>query len=133
MPSLKPNGKRLNGHGSKWITVDRRLAIYIRDHFTCLYCGKDLSAVIPRDMGLDHLIARSADGSHHETNLVTACSACNFGRQDKPWRKYATAGAVQRIKSAVRRSLNRELAKSVLAGDVSRAEAMRAYAGGDNA
>lgn len=40
---------------SSWITRERRLAIYLRDAFVCQYCGRDLAAAKPAEMGLDHL------------------------------------------------------------------------------
>lgn len=89
----------------------------------------DLAGGSPRDIGLDHLTPRVRGGGHESGNLVTACSRCNFGRQDKPWTQFATAGAVARIKRLRRRAPNVTLAKAVIAGEISRetakAEAIR--------
>lgn len=125
MPSLKPNGKRLNGKGSGWITKGKRLAIYLRDGFLCQYCGRDLHSAAPREVSLDHLTPQCDGGLHHPTNLITACISCNSRRQNKPWRQYATAGAVERIERARRRVPNLRLATAILAGKVSRAEVVR--------
>lgn len=107
-----------NGNGSKWIRKDRRLAIYLRDGFTCQYCGVDLHHASPFDVTLDHLDPRSNGGGHETRNLVTACRSCNSSRQDKPWREYATGGAIDRI--VVQRELSiketRILAKALIAG-----------------
>jgi 5-methylcytosine-specific restriction endonuclease McrA len=81
MPSLKPNGKRLNGKGSGWITRKRRLAIYLRDGFRCVYCTADLTQANPREVTLDHIKPRCQGGSHKARNLVTACITCNSQRQ----------------------------------------------------
>ncbi len=108
-------GKR-SGH---WITPSRRLAIYLRDGFACAYCGKDLrgAAVKASDLTLDHLKARVTGGTDSETNLVTACRACNSQRQDKNWREYATGGAIERINSLRRRKINVALAKAIIRGE----------------
>lgn len=124
MPSLKANGHRLNGSGSKWIRKERRLAIYLRDHFVCQYCGRDLHAATPRDVTLDHLVPQCEGGRHESSNLITACLACNSRRQHKPWRRYATGGAVRRISRTIRRDPNIALAKAIIAGSVSREEAL---------
>lgn len=117
MPSLKENGKRVNGKRSgHWIHKATRLAIYLRDDFSCSYCGNDLSTANRRDVHLDHLKPRSKGGEDLPRNLVTACGKCNSKRQDRPWRQYATGGAVARIERQVRRRLNLDLARALIAG-----------------
>src|SRR3954466_15405671 len=103
MPSLKANGKRLNGKGGGWITKTRRLAIYLRDGFVCQYCGRDLHDATPRELTLDHLRCQISGASHESKNLVTACLSCNSKRQTIPWRRYAPPGAVERIVRNIRR------------------------------
>lgn len=109
--------------GSKWIRREKRLAIYIRDRFQCLYCGKDLRNAAPEDVNLDHLVPRSAGGDNEATNLITACKSCNCSRQDKPWLDYATGGAVDRIVTQRALPLNIELAKAIIADRAGDAEA----------
>lgn len=107
-----------SGRSSSWITKHKRLAIYLRDGFACAYCGVDLRGRSRRDISLDHLICRDHGGSNHESNLVTACAACNCGRSARiKWHRYATPGAVKRIRLLVRRKLNIVLAKAIIAGD----------------
>ena len=54
--------------------VPRRLRIFQRDHFTCVYCG----AVFPsEELTLDHVEPRVKGGDHSDGNLVTCCRACN--------------------------------------------------------
>jgi hypothetical protein len=120
MPTLKENGKRLNGKGGGWIAPPRRLAIYLRDGFLCAYCGTDLHAANRRDVTLDHLVAQIHGGTHHERNLVTACHTCNSKRQHKPWRLFCAPGAVERILRNRRRSIARQLvlARAIIRGDV---------------
>lgn len=120
MPSLKANGKRLNGKGSGWITPVRRLAIYLRDGFLCQYCGVDLHSANRRDVTLDHLKPQCRGGSHETENLVTACLTCNSKRQHRPWRKFCAPGAVERIVRNRRKSIRRQLlfAKAIIKGHV---------------
>lgn len=105
-----------------WIRKEKRLAIYIRDRFTCMYCGKDLIAVNSSDITLDHLSPRSCGGNNEATNLVTACKSCNSGRQDKPYDQYATQGAVERIDYQKNQPLNIQLAIDIIRGYVSKVE-----------
>lgn len=112
------------GRSSKWITRTRRLAIYIRDGFTCQYCGRDLRNAEPREVTLDHLQPQCRNGGHGSSNLVTACGRCNYGRQDRTWWSYAPAGARVRIMKARRRTPNLKLARAILRGEVSRMEAL---------
>jgi hypothetical protein len=100
------------------VRAEKRLAIYLRDSFMCQYCGKDLHREKPFNVTLDHLRPQVKSGNNEPKNLVTACRACNCGRQDKPWRKYATSGAIQRIQRTVKRVLPRDLAKSIIKGEV---------------
>lgn len=88
-----------------WIRPERRLAIYLRDRMTCLYCLKDLHDADPRDVTLDHLVPKSDGGSNSETNLVTACRTCNCSRQDKPLARFAGPETRRHIRRNVRRSL----------------------------
>lgn len=101
----------------RWIRVEKRLALYVRDGFACVYCGRDLRNAAPADVTLDHLLPRCSGGSNDATNLVTACRACNSSRQDKPWASYATGGAVDRIEQLRHAPLNIALARSILSGE----------------
>lgn len=105
-----------NWYGGNWIRKERRLAIYLRDNFQCVYCGRDLKGMQPNDVTLDHLLPRCAGGTNETANLVTACKSCNSSRQDKPWIDYATGGARDRIEQLRRKPLNLELAKALIAG-----------------
>ena len=52
----------------------KRLRIYVRDRFTCQYCGKRKSA---DELTLDHITPRAQAGHSTPENLVAACVACN--------------------------------------------------------
>lgn len=107
---------------ARWITPEKRLAIYIRDGFQCAYCGSSLKNVDPEGITLDHLVPRNpkvehGNGGNEATNLVTACRSCNSSRQDKPWVDYATGGARDRIETLRNQPINVKLAKALLADE----------------
>lgn len=52
----------------------KRLRIFIRDKFTCQYCGKKKTE---HELTLDHITPRAQNGENTPENLVTACVACN--------------------------------------------------------
>jgi len=104
-----------NTHGSKWIRRDKRIAIYLRDGYTCAYCGRDLAGLPPSEVTLDHLTPGHTN--HHEHNLVTACRSCNSSRQDTPLARWVGAQRAREIRRQARRSIRRwrAIAKSILA------------------
>jgi 5-methylcytosine-specific restriction endonuclease McrA len=48
--------------------------VYIRDNFTCQYCGTKLPS---RQLTLDHVVPASKQGEKSWTNVVSACRGCN--------------------------------------------------------
>lgn len=108
----------MNINGSKWIRPEKRLAIYLRDEFHCLYCLADLHGAAPSDVTLDHLVPRVDGGSNHESNLVTACRSCNSARQDTPLSRWVGPECRAHVRRNTRRSLRRYLvlAKALIAG-----------------
>jgi 5-methylcytosine-specific restriction endonuclease McrA len=102
----------------QWISNHRRLAIYLRDGFACVYCGEFLHTATPDRVTLDHLKTRASGGTNDSRNLVTACRTCNSARGSKPWRRFATPEAQTRVERFVRRQLNTTLAKAILDGRV---------------
>ena len=98
----------------RWIRVERRLAIYLRDSFMCQYCGRDLHMAAPFDVTLDHLVPRSEGGSNKNENLITACRRCNSQRGSKPWTEYATGGAIDRIRVQRSAPVNTALALAII-------------------
>jgi 5-methylcytosine-specific restriction endonuclease McrA len=62
-----------------WVRVCRtvklnRNNLYLRDRFTCQYCG----VCYPKDkLTLDHVYPKSAGGGYTWSNLTTACRQCN--------------------------------------------------------
>jgi hypothetical protein len=51
-----------------------RIRVYKRDRFTCTYCGVSGQEA---ELEVDHIIAVANGGSHHMSNLTTACRKCN--------------------------------------------------------
>lgn len=63
--------------GSNWIRRDKRVAIYVRDGFKCVYCGSSES------LSLDHIKAVSKGGINCHRNLATSCISCNSSKKAK--------------------------------------------------
>lgn len=61
-----------------------RYNIYLRDDFTCQYCGVKKRT---QDLTFDHVVPRSMGGKTSWTNVVAACSPCNFKKAAKPLSK----------------------------------------------
>jgi len=50
-----------------------RHAVYMRDSYTCVYCGK-----VGAQLTIDHIIARANGGDIYDPcNMVTCCASCN--------------------------------------------------------
>jgi 5-methylcytosine-specific restriction endonuclease McrA len=49
-----------------------RRDVFLRDHFTCQYCGKQT-----KDLTLDHVLPRHRGGAHNWENIAAACKGCN--------------------------------------------------------
>jgi hypothetical protein len=103
----------------KWIRPVRRLTIYLRDEFRCVYCGRNLHGADPQEITLDHVNPRVNGGHNSDSNLVTSCKSCNCARQDKPVSKWAGESTLKAIRRQTRRSTAkyRKLAESILSGE----------------
>lgn len=113
----------MNKHGSKWIRVTKREAIYRRDGWTCVYCGARYlhadAAVKPgvryvAKLTLDHIVPRELGGTNLASNLVTACFRCNSARQAKHIRVWfaelrARGIDTDKIGPRIRRLVRKEL------------------------
>lgn len=55
-----------------------RREIFIRDGFTCQYCGR-----YGHELTIDHVIPRSRGGLHAWDNVVSACRTCNHRKGGK--------------------------------------------------
>ena len=62
----------------------------------CHWCGIDTLISwnnSPTDATVDHILPRSHGGTDEESNLVSACNACN-GRRDYEWKKRLAEGSL---------------------------------------
>lgn len=100
-----------NKWGSKWIRPAKRLALYARDEWTCVYC-EVMGGEFGAGLVLDHVLARDLGGGNEATNLVTACRSCNQLKRDLPvraflallrLRKRDVEGLADRVRNAKRR------------------------------
>lgn len=57
-----------------------RKNIFLRDGYTCQYCGKKLE---PKYLTCDHIVPRSRGGITEWSNIVTSCIQCNLKKGDK--------------------------------------------------
>lgn len=54
--------------------------VYIRDNFTCQYCGEKKE---PKKLSIDHLIPESRNGKTSWENCVAACHSCNMIKDNR--------------------------------------------------
>lgn len=57
-----------------------RKNLYIRDRYTCQYCGNMFHY---HELTIDHVIPKSRGGKLTWENTVTACKPCNWRKSDK--------------------------------------------------
>ncbi len=116
-------GSRKAGQGSKWCRKSTRMALYDRDGFACVYCGR--GAEEGEMLTLDHVVACEVGGTNEPGNLVTCCQRCNSRKRDlsvRSWFAELRADGVDtrkvgrrvraRLAKALDRAKGRALAKS---------------------
>ena len=57
-----------------------RFNVFLRDRFSCQYCGDGRSAP---ELTFDHLVPRSRGGRTSWSNVVTACTGCNLSKGNR--------------------------------------------------
>lgn len=97
--------RKAGKYSSSWIRANLRWAIYIRDGFTCAWCG---CVVEDSDLTLDHLFPRGHRArDNHPSRLTVACVSCNLSRKGMlltPWlRKLRKRGTLDTALAALRR------------------------------
>jgi len=124
-------------HGSNWIRRDKRLAIYLRDQFRCVYCNRNLATVKAKYRTLDHIVPVTRGGDNDATNLCTACKHCNDSKGDKTAWEYLARNVrpggnndlfVQRRDRLLRliaTPINRALAKALMAGTLDLSDVLK--------
>lgn len=104
MPAKRGKNNVSSKFGSKWIRREKRLAIYIRDAFRCLWCGKSVE-----DNGqacIDHLVPQSKGGDNDPSNLLTSCKRCNDQRGDMSAEEFiATLSRSERGRHKIHRGI----------------------------
>lgn len=102
-----------------WIRKDLRLAIYLRDGFRCVYCGRDLHGAPKEDVTLDHVYPYSEGGENLPSNLVTACKSCNSQRGTRRLSQYADLHTRAAVRRQTRRAIGRyrNLSQAIMAGE----------------
>jgi hypothetical protein len=68
------------------ISKQLRFEVFLRDSFTCQYCGRSAPDVV---LHVEHKHPVSRGGKNDIGNLVTACSACNLGKGARVLRRPA--------------------------------------------
>jgi len=71
---------RRGGPSSSWMRPDIRKAVYYRDGYRCVYCGKGVEHGVK--LTLDHVRARYRGGNNKPENSITCCIGCNSAKQD---------------------------------------------------
>lgn len=75
---------------SKTLPRQRKLAVWERDGYRCVWCGGQ--PPIPESgqnrlpewhLTVDHVVPLSKGGVHAMTNLVTMCNTCNQAKADR--------------------------------------------------
>ena len=112
-----PGTRSITWQGSNWIRRDKRLAIYLRDQFQCVYCHRNLANAPARKRTLDHIIPVARGGTNDAVNLCTACTTCNERKSNKTaWEYITNPATAERLRHLIATPINRTLAKAVLTG-----------------
>lgn len=96
--------------GSKWIRPSTRWAIYHRDDFACIYCGK----VGPLSLDHVHSVEGAGERDNSPANLVTCCVRCNSSKQALPKRQWYAVLRERGVSiPALRRRIARQTARPI--------------------
>jgi 5-methylcytosine-specific restriction endonuclease McrA len=68
-----------DGVAHEKVKLSRR-NIYLRDNYTCSYCGKKFST---ESLNIDHIIPKSRGGITEWGNLTCSCRKCNTKKNDR--------------------------------------------------
>lgn len=107
--------KTTKRHPGSWIIKSRRLAIYLRDGFACVYCLRGVEDGIT--LTLDHITPWVYFGSNKSSNLVTCCRRCNSKRGDSHLKDFASTDAIRRVNRQRRKDITGfwKMAKKMIA------------------
>jgi hypothetical protein len=104
--------------GMDWLRLPKRMAIYHRDLFDCVWC-KGVFPIDPLGYGLtlDHL---DPTKGHSIDNLITCCRSCNASKRDTPlkeWYKHLAAQGHnvryirRRVQNQISKPINLDIGK----------------------
>lgn len=122
---MAARGQGSKYQGSKWLTRERRLALYVRDGLACCWCGAGIED--GAQLSLDHLTPHCEGGSNLNDNLVTCCRKCNSSRGARSVADFAAAVAsylnhgvtadaiLAHITATVQRPVDTKAAKALIA------------------
>lgn len=69
---------------SKYAPQLKQHALFLRDDYTCQYCGRHVSELnLNEGLTRDHIVPRSRGGLDVWTNVCAACSSCNRKKADR--------------------------------------------------
>jgi len=113
--------RRDTWHGTNWSRREKRLAIYMRDNWHCVYCDKDLEFVHnARERQLDHVkpILNSTP-DNRATNLVTACKLCNGRKNGKTLETFLKGDQekIDHVLAQLAKPIDVQAAKVILYGE----------------
>lgn len=122
-------------NGGKWLYPVTRLAIYLRDLFTCVYCLANLATVPANMRSVDHIVAVADGGTNDATNLATCCKRCNDRKQAKSARQFvfelyhndvdALVAAHERLNRIATTPVNRALARAIINGTLDLSDVLK--------
>ncbi len=113
-----------NWNGMNWVRQSTRLAIYLRDGLSCVYCGTSIED--GAQLTLDHIVPVSKGGENKAVNLVTCCHRCNCSRGNRTMPAFARAVAeyvnhgvtaeqiISHVRATARRTLPRAEARELI-------------------
>ena len=73
LPSVLRLIHYVRSHSQSFIRFSRE-NIYVRDNYSCQYCGDQFST---KGLTMDHVVPAVQGGKKTWTNIVTACISCN--------------------------------------------------------
>jgi 5-methylcytosine-specific restriction endonuclease McrA len=72
--------RQLSKFKRKRDTKFSRLNLYLRDRWTCQYCG---DKKLTKELTFDHVIPKNQGGLTNWINIVAACRSCNNNKADR--------------------------------------------------
>jgi len=70
------------------VSQKKRRRIFVRDGYTCRYCGRDMTLHFPYPhlgvLTVDHIVPKVHGGTDRNDNLATCCFDCNNWKCNQP-------------------------------------------------